>query len=74
MQLHYRGQSFDFQPSPNRLPKVAGVLPRTLIYRGNTYTCKLAVTKHARSPRAVNWRYGLPCETPSGVLKPSYPM
>ncbi|UBF25079.1 DUF4278 domain-containing protein [Kovacikia minuta CCNUW1] len=57
MQLTYRGQSYNFESTPDRSISVAGPHLRALQYRGNTYTAHISNPQSSVKPRAINWRY-----------------
>lgn len=59
MKLTYRGQTYDYNPRPVAVSKVAATdgAMVTLIYRGTTYKRSLSSPQPYQQPRAINWRY-----------------
>jgi Domain of unknown function (DUF4278) len=74
MRLIYRGLTFNFNPMPTVMAAITapGAITRTLIYRGFTYLFTPAAPRPTRLPRAINWRYRVPCEVPQGQLTPAH--
>ncbi len=56
IKLFYRGNTFDYIPRPEVVPKEDWPTV-TLMYRGVTYERKIQPPKLYQKPRAINWRW-----------------